>query len=147
MELQCIFLKPTFPMIGNIEGCFIGAKSLKTLNRKLAEMPIGKDGHYDLIDCTGKVWSLYVDKMILSPLNFQKKRTKLEIIKLFNERENTALGKGIQYSEKSISAKRFDRILSDLVNLSTSHTKTDFAACPNATASGHLIVNTTQDSK
>lgn len=99
-------------MLGSIEGYFIGAKSPKDLSGKLAEIPINKDGYYSLVDCTGKVWILIVDQRILSPLTFKKRQTKLGIIRLFNERKNTEVGYGNQYSEKSLSSKRLERIFS-----------------------------------
>jgi hypothetical protein len=55
--------------------------------------------------------------MVISPLTFKKRWTKREIIKLFNERENVELGEGKKYSERSLSAKRLDKIIFDLVEM------------------------------
>jgi hypothetical protein len=57
--------------------------------------------------------------MMISPLTIKKRWTKLEIIKLFNERENVEVGEGKKYSEKSLSAKCLEKIISDLVELSS----------------------------
>ncbi len=110
-------------MVGNIEGNFIGAKNDQELSCKLAEIQLSEDGRYDLVDFTGEGWSLYTSKMIISPLTNKKRWTKLEIIKLFNERGNTELGEGRVYSEKSLSAKRLDKIISDLVEMSSKPVK------------------------
>jgi len=123
MELRYFFRKPTFPMVGNIEGYFISAKNAKELSSKLAEIQLNKDGSYNLVDFTGEGWILYTAKMIISPLTIKKRWTKLEIIKLFNERKNTELVEGKKYSEKSLSAKRLGKIISDLVDMSSGSVK------------------------
>ena len=105
-------------MVANIEGHFIGANTPKDLIVKLSQIQIDQDKSYDMVDFTGEGWSLYTPKMVISPLTMKKKWTKLEIIHLFNNRENTELAGGEKYSEKSLSAKRLDRIISDLVNIS-----------------------------
>jgi GNAT superfamily N-acetyltransferase len=57
----------------------------------------------------------YVFRKPKFPLVLKKKWTKLELIRLYNSRRNNA-DENI-YSEKSLSAKRFDKILSDITNL------------------------------
>ena len=123
MELQFFFRKPKFPMVGNIKGHFIGARNARELSCKLAEIQLNEEESYDLVDFTGEGWSLYASKMIISPLTLKKQWTKLEIIKLFNERENVELGEGRIYPEKSLSAKRLDKIISDLVEMSSEPVK------------------------
>ena len=54
--------------------------------------------------------------MAISPLTAKKKWTKKEIITLYNNRENPSSGEK-QYSEKSLSAKRFDKIFTDIVEM------------------------------
>jgi len=110
-------------MVGNVEGHFVGAKNAKELSSRLAEIQLNKDGSYNLVDFTGEGWSFYTAKMIISPLTINKRWTKLEIIKLFNERKNTELGEGKKYSEKSLSAKRLGKIISDLVDISSGSVK------------------------
>lgn len=119
MKLQYLFRKPAFPMVGNIEGYFIGAKTPKELSIKLRKIQLDQDKSYDLVDFTGEGWSLYVPKMVISPLTLKKRWTKREIIKLFNERENMEFAEGKKYSEKSLSAKRLDKIIFDLVEMSS----------------------------
>ena len=106
-------------MVTNIEGHFIGAKTPKDLIRKLTKIQFDPDKSYGMVDFTGEGWSLYAPKMVLSPLTLKKRWTKREIIKLFNERENIELAEGKKYSEKSLSAKRLNKIISDLVEISS----------------------------
>jgi hypothetical protein len=119
MKIRYLFRKPTFPIIINIEGFFIGAKTLKELSNKLTNIQFDSDKSYDLVDITGEGWSLSTPKMVISPLTFKKKWTKRQIIKLFNERKNIELAEGKKYSEKSLSAKRLDKIIFDIVEISS----------------------------
>jgi len=119
MKLQYLFRKPIFPMVSNIEGYFVGAKTPKELSIKLTKIQLDRDKSYDMVDFTGEGWSLYLPKMLISPLTLKKRWTKREIIKLFNERENIELAEGKKYSEKSLSAKRLDKIIFDLVEMSS----------------------------
>ena len=106
-------------MVSNIEGYFVGAKTPKELSIKLTKIQLDRDKSYDMADFTGEGWSLYLPKMVISPLTLKKRWTKREIIKLFNERENIELAEGKKYSEKSLSAKRLDKIIFDLVEMSS----------------------------
>ena len=119
MKLQYLFRKPVFPMVSNIEGYFVGAKTPKDLSIKLIKIPFDRDKSYDMVDFTGEGWSLYLPKMLISPLTLKKRWTKREIIKLFNERENIKVAEGKKYSEKSLSAKRLDKRIFDLVEMSS----------------------------
>lgn len=119
MELQFLFRQPIFPIVANIEGLFVGAKTPKALASQLARIPFENEKFYDMVDSRGEGWSLYTPKMLISPLTIKKRWTKREIIELFNERENWELADGKMYSERSLSAKRLDKIIFDLVDLST----------------------------
>lgn len=69
-----------------------------------------------LIDAGAEGWVLLIDQMVVSPITFKKSWTKMEVIELFNK-SKTAETAGLKYSTKSLSAKRFDRILRDIVKL------------------------------
>ncbi len=117
-ELQYLFRKPKFPLIISIEGYFIGAKTPADLLRKLPQAPVGNKEYYQAIDKMGEGWSFSPGQMLLSPLALKKRWTKKQIISLFNQRTNKEDGQQEQYSEKSLSIKRLDRIITDLVQLS-----------------------------
>jgi len=147
MELQYLFRKPNFPILGSIEGYFIGAKNPKVLHSRLAEIPINKGGYYSLVDCTGEVWSFIADQRILSPLSFKKRQTKLEIIRLFNDRKNIEVGDEKQYSEKSLSSKRFERVFSDLLALSSYSVRKIPDSAPKPADSGDSTINMVETNK
>ncbi len=111
-----MFRKPVFPVILEVNGIIIGAKTSKQLEDDLSEIRLPAGGHLPFIDSSGEGWSFTVDHMTISPITFKKKWTKKEVIALFNNSE-TAKMKNKEYSTKSISAKRFDRIVSELVDL------------------------------
>jgi len=52
---------------------------------------------------------------ILSPFNFRKPRTKLELIRWFNARENKP-AEEVEYPETSLSSKRRDRIIAEIAD-------------------------------
>jgi hypothetical protein len=72
---------------------------------------------YDAIDQSGEGFGLYVydDGFALSPLVMKKTWTKLELIQLYNGRKNKADESA--YSEKSLSAKKVNQIVSDISGL------------------------------
>ncbi|MFH1672525.1 MAG: hypothetical protein ABIF87_03770 [Pseudomonadota bacterium] len=120
MGINYLFRKPAFPIICDIDGYVIGAKTEKALLKKLSELELRENEFYNVIDKTGEGWSLYTHQnMMISPLTFKKKWTKLEIIKMYNDRKNN---KGItekKYSEKSLSSKPLRKILSDIIDLAS----------------------------
>ena len=125
-ELQYIFRKPKFPVIVSIEGYFIGAETPADFLEQLNRAPVNEKGIYDMVDVTGEGWSFSVEQTAISPITFKKRWTKKQIISLFNQRINKGAGQQELYSEKSISSKRLDRIIMDLVRLSSTllyHTK------------------------
>ncbi len=118
-ELQYIFRQPKFPLTVSIEGYFIGAETPADFLEQLNRAPVDEKGIYDLVDGTGEGWSFSVEQMVISPLTLKKRWTRKQIISLFNQRINKEPGQQELYSEKSISSKRLDRIIADLVRLSS----------------------------
>ena len=113
--LKYLFRKPRYPIICNIDGYVVGAKSEKTFLKQLSETNVELEKSYDLLDSSGEGWSFWPDKMAISPLTRHKKWSKKEVIELFNNRINAS--ENIMYSTKSLSSKRFDRIFKEIVEL------------------------------
>ena len=113
--LKYFVRKPIYPIICNIDGYVIGAKSEKTFLKQLAETNVEIEKTYSLIDSSGEGWVFLPDLMTISPLTLKKKWFKKEVIDLFNNRINTS--EKIMYSTKSLSSKRFDRIFKEIVEL------------------------------
>lgn len=114
MKIRYLFRKPKFPVICSIDGVVVAGNDALQLEKIFTQMKLTSP-RYQIIDSNGEDWDFAVEDMILSPLNFRKRVTKLELIKLVNARENNE--SGTLYSEKSLSAKRYEKIFNDLVEM------------------------------
>ncbi|TWU02708.1 hypothetical protein [Stieleria varia] len=108
---------PEYPFIVDVDGILIAARSGKPLCGKLLRVDLVDGQSYEAIDKTGAPWSLIMVKRtaVLSPFNLRNQPTKLELIRWFNGRENKPADE-VDYSEKSLSSKSRDRILSEIVD-------------------------------
>lgn len=111
-----MFRRPVFPIIIEIDGIVVSARSAQGLDKKLSGIALAAGRLYHGVDSTGATWDLYVDGMMLSPLTLRKKPTKKELIALVNGRTNKRPDE-MPYPEKSFSAKTFERIFEELVNI------------------------------
>ena len=114
--LNYFFRKPKYPVICDVDGFVIAAKSEKSFVKRLSEVNLDPEKTYNLVDSTAEGWIILPKHMLVSPLTFKKQWSKKEIITLFNDRKNSS-SEEVQYSEKSLSAKRFERIFGDIVDL------------------------------
>ena len=114
--VQFLFRKPKYPVIVDIDGDVICGRSAIALAKRLSKLISLQEKSYDAIDSTGEGWSFYSDKWVRSPLCIKKRWTKLEIIRLYNNRKNKN-SDHINYSEKSLSSKRLDMVFNDIFEL------------------------------
>jgi len=114
--LTYIFRKPKFPIICDIDRVLIAAKSERAFTTQLDRLKFDINKSYNLISISGEGWMFLPKQAAISPLTAKKKWTKKEVIALYNNRKISG-NDGIQYSEKSLSAKRFDKIFTDIVDL------------------------------
>jgi hypothetical protein len=114
--LNYLFRKPEYPVICDIDGYVVAAKSEKSFVKYLSDVRLDPEKTYNLIDATAEGWVFVPKHLMISPLTFKKHWSKKEIISIFNGRKNPSSGE-VQYSEKSLSSKRFDRIFEDIVDL------------------------------
>jgi len=115
VTISFLFRKPRFPIICDIDGYVISAKSISGFEKQLSAYNICKESRYPIIDITGEGWSFYPEHMAISPLTKKKKWFKKEVIAIFNNRKSNT--SNVTYSEKSISTKRYDKIFQDIVGL------------------------------
>ena len=111
-----LFRKPVFPVISDLNGHLITARTEKELEHHASRWKGKKDQTCRLVDLTGEDWLFYPSYPALSPLTGRNRWRKKDIIELFN---NSSLAKDakLTYSTKSMSAKRLDRIINDIVEL------------------------------
>jgi hypothetical protein len=114
--LNYIFRKPEFPIICNFDGIIVAAKSEVSFTRQLDKLELDINKSYHWISVSGEGWMFLPQHLAVSPLSVKKKWFKKDIIALYNGRKNSG-GDGNQYSNKSLSAKRFEKIFKDIVEL------------------------------
>ena len=115
MNVSFFFRKPKFPIICDIDGYVIAARSKSGFENQISAFENFSGSRFPVIDVSSEGWSFFPENMVISPLTLKKKWTKKEVIATFNNRKNNA--SDITYSEKSLSAKRFDKIFQDIVTL------------------------------
>ena len=117
--IRYLFRLPRFPVICNVDGVLVGAKSSNALESQIEALDLSSGKDYSLVDASGEGWALATEHMVVSPLIAKKRWTKGEIILMFNTSDN-AQQSGATYSDKSLSSKRLDRIVADVVELISS---------------------------
>ena len=93
----------------------IAARSKSSFEKQLSAFENFSESGFPLIDVSGEGWSFHPEHMVISPLTLKKKWSKKEVIATFNNRKNKT--SDVTYSDKSLSAKRFDKIFQDIVAL------------------------------
>lgn len=115
MGISFIFRKPEFPIICDLDGLVIAAKSKAALEKQLSVREYPKESSYSVIDISGEGWVFHPDIMAISPMTAKKRWFKKEVIAIYNNRKNI-ISKAV-YSQKSIAAKRFENIFIEIVEL------------------------------
>jgi hypothetical protein len=115
VNLNYLFRRPKFPIICNIDGDVLAAKSEKKFLKFISTYSFSIDSFYPVIDVSGEGWTFNPNHLVISPITMKKKWTKKEIISMFNDRKNNS--SNLIYSFKSISAKRFEKIFREIVEL------------------------------
>ncbi|MFP4548767.1 MAG: hypothetical protein ACLFQM_11605 [Fidelibacterota bacterium] len=109
--------KPKYPVIIISNDGLYAAFNINQLAKNcVASIPIDKKNYIQVIDSTGEEFWYSPGNCILSPGFSFKRWTKKKIIETFNRSQN-AESKNQQYSMKSISAKRLDRIIRDICEM------------------------------
>jgi len=114
--IRFLFRRPRFPIICDVQDILIAAETPKQLYDQIRSIELPAGEQIPVIDVTAEGWVLHTDLMVVSPLTLKKRWTKKEVIQLFNK-SKTAKQAGLEYPLKSLSSKRFDWILGDVVRL------------------------------
>ena len=114
--IRCLFRSPDFPLVCDAGSVLVGASSLQDFAVQVATLDLPPDGDLPVVDASAEGWVLNTEHGVLSPLTTKKRWTKKEVIAMFNG-SDAAITLGRQYSERSLSTKRFDRILTEIVKL------------------------------
>ena len=114
MKLRYFIRVPEYPVIVDFDGIVIAGVSESDLIKELGKAEIVAKKNYDAVDLTGEVWIFTPEHGALSPLSFKKNRTKKDLINLVNNRKNKSENER-PYSDRSLSAKRYEIVFNDLV--------------------------------
>jgi hypothetical protein len=114
--IQFLFRRPKFPVLCDVQGVLVGARTPKEFSKVIYSVNMPPGEQLPFIDASAEGWVLVVDHMTVSPVTFKKQWTKKEVIAVFNK-SKTAREAGLEYPLSSLSSKRFDRILGEIVSL------------------------------
>ncbi|NLB70235.1 MAG: hypothetical protein GX804_11260 [Lentisphaerae bacterium] len=116
LKLKSIFRWPVLPFICNTGKHLIGVASLQKFDSMITALNLPSDDVLAGVDADAAGWTYFVKDHFLSPFTSKRRWTKKEVVEMYNG--STAAKKlNQQYSIKSLSAKRFDRIITEIVEL------------------------------
>ena len=121
-EFKIVFRKPKYPVFVVSDERLFPAFSIKQLAIScLSSTPIADKSYIQVIDSTGEEFWYSPDQYALSPGFAFKKWTKKRVVETFNSSSN-AVELMQEYSMKSLSNKKLDRIIRDICELLRSAT-------------------------
>lgn len=114
----CILLrKPIYPLIVISSDNLYSAFNIRELARNCMRSTIvGQEGYIKAIDSTGAEFCYYPEHCAITPGFLSKRWTKKQIVEMYNESSNSNTSEQ-KYSTKSLSAKRLEKVVSDICNL------------------------------
>ena len=116
-EFNIVFRKPQYPVLVVSDKKLFSAFNMKQLARScMSSIPIEDKNYIQVIDSTGEEFWYSPDQNVLSPGFAFKRWSKKRIVEAFNSNTN-ALELKQEYSIKSLSNKRLDKIVRDICEL------------------------------
>jgi hypothetical protein len=120
IQFKILFRSPKFPVIVISQDKLLASHDIDTLAIALLSVPPPSEKDYvKVIDFTGEEFWFYPEKIYLAPGFFQKKWTKKRVIELYNNSPN-AKESNSKYPLKSLSSKKFSRIIGEICELLSS---------------------------
>ena len=120
IEFKILFRSPKYPVIIISQNRLLTGYDINALSIALLSVPPPSEKIYvKVIDFTGEEFWFYPDKTYLTPGFFPKKWTKKRVIELYNNSSN-AKKSNSNYPLKSLSSKKFSRIISEICELLSS---------------------------
>ncbi len=117
IEFNIILRKPKYPVIVVSNDKLYSAFNIKQLAKScISSMPIENKTTIQVVDSTGEEFWYSPEQYILSPGFSFKKWTKKRIIEAFNSSKN-AKDSTQEYSMKSLSSKRLEKIIRDICEM------------------------------
>ena len=117
IEFKIILRKPKFPVFVVSADRLFSAFITKQLAEKcMLSRPLENKEYVQVVDSTGSEFWYSPEHYALTPGFAFKKWTKKQIIETFNNSEN-AKTLSQEYSTKSLSSKRLDKIIYDICEI------------------------------
>jgi hypothetical protein len=113
-DMQFAFRIPCFPVLLDTGDALIGARTPTELEKKAARLSVSEQPKLYIIDSTAEDFALDLSTMLVRPRVALRRRTKSELIALYNLRRDPGRPK---YTTASLSSKRVERVVADLVEL------------------------------
>ncbi len=117
IEFNIILRKPKYPVIVVSNDRLYSAFNIKQLAKScISSMPIENKTIIQVVDSTGEEFWYSPEQYVLSPGFSFKKWTKKRIIEAFNSSKN-AKDSTQEYSMKSLSSKRLEKIVREICEM------------------------------
>jgi hypothetical protein len=117
---KVLFRSPKYPVIIISQDKLLTGYDIDSLAIALLSVPPPYEKDYvKVIDFTGEEFWFYPDKIYLAPGFFPKKWTKKRVIELYNNSSNAKESES-NYPLKSLSSKKFSRIIGEICELLSS---------------------------
>jgi hypothetical protein len=114
IEFKILLRKPIYPVIVLSADRLYSAFNIKQLAEScMSSVPIESKNHVQVVDSTGSEFCYAPEYYALTPGFAFKKWTKKQIVETFNNSEN-AKTTAQEYSTKSMSNKRLEKIIHDI---------------------------------
>ena len=116
VDFQILIRKPKYPLIVISSNNLYSAFDIHELSQKCVKSTLSnEDTCIKAIDSSGEAFWYTPEKYVISPGFFCKKWTKKQIVELYNKSLNENQREH-HCSTKSLSAKRLQKIVSDICN-------------------------------
>ena len=117
IKFNIILREPKYPVIVVSDNRLYSAFNIKQLAKScISSVPIENNSYIQVIDSTGSEFWYSPENYVLSPGFSFKKWTKKRIIEAFNNSAN-AKDSLQEYSMKSLSSKRLEKIIRDICEM------------------------------
>ena len=115
-----VFRRPRFPVLLDTGTALLSAKTSTELKTKLSDILFSDESKPRLIDSTAEIFTLHPSSMIVMP-KIAPRTTKADMIALYNRMRSAAQP---EYKATSLSSKRIERVVADLVQLLSARRRT-----------------------
>ncbi len=115
-KLTHMLRRPRYPVLCEVPGDVIAARSKQQLERRLARIGPPADGTLRMIDASGEGWGVHLNLNAVSPLVLKKRWTKAELLQLYRD-SATGRRHGLPYDEKSVFRLRLGEVILLIVDL------------------------------